>query len=81
MKRIIKPQRLRDMSQEAALAHCAGITSTEWSVLGTDPALALWRLFKGYIASGYKNPGAPIPADIAEVWDRCKAIIDEEAAK
>ena len=79
MKRKEKPTRLRDMNRERALAHCATITANEWSRLDNDTILELWAVFRAYILNGYKDTGQPVPARVADVWGRCKTIIDHEA--
>lgn len=79
MKRKEKPTPLRKMNQERALAHCAGITVTEWFRLDNDTIIELWTVFRAYILNGYKDTGQPVPARVADVWGRCKTIIDNEA--
>ena len=82
MKRKRTPTtRLRDMNQERALAHCATITANEWSTLDSDSTLELWTVFRAYILNGYKDTGHPVPARVADVWGRCKTIIDGEVLK
>lgn len=76
-----EPQRLRTLGQERALAYCATLTANEWSVLDSDSTLALWAVFRAYILNGYKDTGQPVPARVADVWKRCKSIIDKEAEK
>ena len=83
MKRVGKltPTRLRDMNPERALARCATITAREWSTLDERATLELWAVFRSYILNGYKETGQPVPAGVADVWGRCKSIIDGEVAK
>lgn len=76
-----KTPRLRDMDQERALARCATITADVWGTLDDGDTIELWRVFRGYILNGYKDTGATVPPRIADVWGRCKTIIDGEVAK
>ena len=71
--------RLRDMNQERALAYCATATANEWSRLDNETTIELWTVFRAYILNGYKDTGQPVPAHIADIWGRCKTIIDKEA--
>lgn len=81
MKRNRNNPRLRDMNQERALAHCSTVTANEWADLDADTTTELWTLFRSYIVNGYKDTGQPVPARVADVWGRCKTIIDGEVAK
>ena len=75
------PTRLRDMNPERALARCATITAGEWFGLNESDTLELWGVFRAYIFNGYKETGQTVPAGVADVWGRCKAIIDGEVIK
>lgn len=77
----ITTSRLREMDPEMALAHCANLTKTIWSRADDDSVLDLWSVFKSYILNGYKDDGRPIPARVADLWNRCKTMIDKEVAK
>lgn len=79
-KRTITP-RLRDMGQEKALARCTTITAGVWCNLNDGDTIELWRVFRGYILNDYKDTGQPVPARVADVWAKCKTIIDVEVAK
>ena len=81
MRRKKKPTRLRDMNQERALAYCANITVAEWATMENDNIIELWRVFRAYILNGFQETNTPVPAGIADVWSRCKHIIDGEANK
>lgn len=70
---------LRGMNQERALAHCATITVKEWSGLDANSTTELWAVFRAYILNGYKDTGQVVPDRVADVWGRCKRIIDREA--
>lgn len=76
-----KPTRLRDMNPEMALAHCVNLTVAEWSGIGNDKVVELWRVFRAYILNGFQDSGGTVPAGIADVWNRCKIIIDGEAGQ
>lgn len=80
-RKATKPVRLRDMNQERALARCATITADVWGNLNDGDTIELWRVFRAYILNGYKDTGATVPSRIADVWERCKTIIDGEVAK
>ena len=72
---------LTKMNPTMAMAYCANLTSSEWSVLESGDAIELWAVFRAYILNGYKDTGQPVPARIADVWGRCKAIIDREVER
>lgn len=74
-----KTNTLRDMSPTRALAYCANLTAREWSTLDDDLTLDLWTVFRSYILNGYNADHIGVPARVADVWDRCKTIIDREA--
>lgn len=74
-----QPTRLRGMNRERALAYCANLTAPEWSKLDNDHIIELWLVFRDYIDNDYKDTDTPVPAGIADVWGRCKALIDKEA--
>lgn len=74
-----KNKTLRDMNPTRALAYCSTITATEWSTLDEDSTLDLWTVFRSYILNGYNDEHIGIPERIADVWGRCKNIIDREA--
>ena len=80
-RKVNKTPRLRGMTHERALAHCATITAGEWSTLDESATLELWGVFRAYILNGYKETGQTVPAGVADVWGRCKSIIDGEVAK
>lgn len=71
--------KLRSLSLNRALNHCAILTAGEWSSLDQDETLDLWTVFRSYILNGYDDTHIGVPARITAVWGRCKAIIDKEA--
>lgn len=71
--------KLRAMNPTRALAYCANLTAREWSTLESGETLDLWTVFRSYILNGYKDDHIGIPERIADVWGRCKSIIDKEA--
>ena len=81
MKRKVKTPGLRGMNQERALSYCANLTAPEWSKLDSDSILELWSVFRSYIANGFQETDTPVPAGIADVWSRCRALIDKEAGQ
>lgn len=78
MKRQHEP-RLREMTQARALARCSIITAKEWEPLDLDSQVDLLNVMREYILNCYTVTGLPVPAHIADVWERCKVIIDREA--
>lgn len=75
--------KLFEMNPSRALAFCVKITSEEWSRLikmeGEDldrDVLALWAVFRAYIANEYDDTNLTVPARIGAEWSRCKTIID-----
>lgn len=84
MKRIASATtHLRDMNQQRALAYCANITASVWCGTGldNDQIVKLWTLFRAYILNDYQDTNTPVPAEIYDVWARCKVIIDREVMK
>lgn len=78
----MKPtNRLRRMNPERALAHCAKITKSEWSLLADNAIIELWKVFRAYIQNDFKDDRIVIPDGYANVWGRCKTIIDREVGK
>lgn len=76
----MKPNnKLRGMNPTRALAYCANLTAREWSTLESGETLDLWTVFRSYILNGYKDDHIGVPERIADVWGRCKTIIDREA--
>ena len=73
--------KLREMHPTRALAYCANLTAREWSTLESGETLELWTVFRSYILNGYKDQHIGIPERIADVWGRCKTIIDREAGQ
>ena len=80
-RKVNKTPGLRGLTHERALAHCATITAGEWATLDESATLELWTVFRDYILNDYVDTGHPVPARVADVWGRCKAIIDGEVAK
>ncbi len=69
------------MNPNRALAYCANLTKSEWSNLNSDLTLDLWTVIRSYVLNGYQDEHIGIPDRIAEVWGRCKALIDMEAGQ
>ena len=72
---------IRGMNPNCALAHCVKITSAEWLRLEVFDAIDLWKVFREYILNDFQDAGILIPPQFADVWERCKAIIDQEAGR
>ena len=76
----MKPNnKLRGMNPNRALSYCAHITAPEWSTLDDDGTIELWKVFRSYILNGYDDTHIGVPERVADVWGRCKTIIDREA--
>ena len=67
------------MTIQHAVARCSIITTHEWKSLDLDSQVDLLNTMREYIMSGFSDIGVPVPAHIADVWERCKVIIDREA--
>ena len=78
MKRKMTPG-LRGMTPQRALARCSVLTVQEWETLDSDSQVDLLNVMREYILNCYNNPDHPVPDHIADVWERCKLIIDREA--
>ena len=81
MKRQVKQPRLRDMTIQHAVARCSVLTTHEWTSLDLNSQADLLDIMREYIMSRYTNIDHPVPANIADVWERCKLIIDREAGR
>lgn len=78
----MKPtNKLRRMNPERALARCAYITKSEWSLLAENAIIELLKVFRAYIQNDYKDDRIVIPDGYANVWGRCKIIIDKEVGR
>lgn len=84
--------RLRDQKKpEGALLFCVCVTQSIWdratrekegrTAIPYNEWQQLLLIFRAYIANNYQAEGMIVPDEIGPLWDRCKPIIDKEAAE